>query len=392
MVKKTNLLVEWVVDGTGGQIQKNVLLSVKGGFFDKVRCLTENSPVPKGTVDLSGHTLLPGLVDAHVHLSMSGTEDADLRKKQLNNSFEAACRIMDQNTQKLLAHGVLDVRDGGDRFGHALRYKHEKLKEANRPICLYCAGKAWHKPGRYGSFVGRSLLRGTLAEDVMQDPSLMDHAKIIQSGLNSLRVFGKETPFQFALSELTDAVGAASRRGIKTMVHANGRNPVEIALKAGCHSIEHGFFMGSANLERMAEGSAFWIPTACTMKGFAESGKGLASEREMAMNNLEHQMVQIRRAKTLGVAVVLGTDSGSIGVHHGSAVIEEMKILMKSGFSLAETVRCASYNGARLLGQRNKGLVAQGMKADFIVVKGPPKELPESLNHIAYIHRDGQFQ
>ena len=121
------------------------------------------------------------------------------------------------------------------------------------------AGKAWHKQGRYGSFVGRAVKGGSLAEEISRESDGIDHVKVIQSGLNSLRDFGKESPPQFHLKALREAVDASSNLGLKTMVHANGKVPVQIALEAGCSSIEHGFFMGKRNLEQMAHKDVFWV-------------------------------------------------------------------------------------------------------------------------------------
>ncbi|CAN2040719.1 hypothetical protein GMMP15_190034 [Candidatus Magnetomoraceae bacterium gMMP-15] len=70
--------------------------------------------------------------------------------------------------------------------------------------------------------------------------------------------------------------------------------------------------------------------------------------------------------------VALGTDSGSIGVHHGKAVFEEMKLLIKAGFSLPEAVKCASFNGANLLDIKDSGRLISGMQARFIAVKCDP--------------------
>ena len=87
--------------------------------------------------------------------------------------------------------------------------------------------------------------------------------KIVNSGLNSLKVFGKQTPPQFGAEEMRAAVKTAKSFGLKTMVHANGKLPVKIAVDAGCDSIEHAFFMGAESLYRIAERGAIWVPTAC---------------------------------------------------------------------------------------------------------------------------------
>ena len=381
----------WMIDGSSVRAQQNVLIRIKDGFFQEIQPFSSGKMPPSAFSDLSGCTLLPTLADAHVHLIMSGTADQDRRKQQLNERFKQVRETISVHLKQLIAHGVLAVRDGGDKKGYTQRYKNSFLEGKESSICLHVAGKAWYKLGRYGSFVGRALKRGTLAAGVMRESHGIDHVKIIQSGLNSLRCFGEESRPQFPLKALREGVEAASALGLKTMVHANGVVPVQIALEAGCSSIEHGFFMGMKNLLYMADRQVFWVPTAGTMKAFAEHSRGREKERLVALRNLEHQMAQMALARRLGVPIALGTDSGSVGVHHGSALIEELQLLLDAGFSIEEAIKCASFNNAKLLGLDRKGLIKKGMQADFVVVKGSPSAVPESLKDIFCIHVGEQF-
>jgi imidazolonepropionase-like amidohydrolase len=107
------------------------------------------------------------------------------------------------------------------------------------------------------------------------------------------------------------------------------------------------------------------------------------------MRNLEHQLGQLQTARALGATVALGTDAGSLGVHHGRALREEMALLMRAGFSVEEAVRCATVNGARLLGLPDAGPIGPGAAATFIAVKGGPRELPASLAQVAARFSDG---
>ena len=381
----------WMIDGSGGRVQKNVLIRIKDGFFQEIRPVPTGEMKPSAFSDLSGCTILPALADAHVHLIMSGAPEQDRRKQQLNERFQQVRETISFHLKQWVAHGVLAVRDGGDKKGYTQRYKNRFMDGTESSICLHVAGKAWYKPGRYGSFVGRALKRGTLAAGIMRESHDIDHVKIIQSGLNSLRYFGKESLPQFQLKALKEAMEAASRLGLKTMVHANGKLPVRIALEAGCSSIEHGFFMGKQNLALMAEMQVFWVPTAGTMKAFAEHARGREKERLVALRNLDHQMSQMALARRLGAPIALGTDSGSVGVHHGRALIEELQLLLDAGFSIEEAIKCASFNNATLLGLDRKGLIKKGMQADFVAVKGLPSALPESLNDIFCIHAGERF-
>ena len=391
MAAEKTILAGWIVDGIGSPVREKMLVRIRKGIFQEIRPFSDGAVNPSEFIDLSACTLLPALVDAHVHLSMSGAVDQNIRMRQLSDDLETAKKSISRHLAQLLAHGVLAVRDGGDRNGYAQRYKEDTMDEQDAPVSLRVAGKAWHKPGRYGSFVGRALEKGRLADGLSRGNGHIDHVKIIQSGLNSLTHFGKESLPQFQLNELSEAVAVAAGLGLKTMAHANGRLPVGIALLAGCSSVEHGFFMGEENLALMAERGIYWVPTAFAMKACGTCADEQGREHRIAMKNLEHQLEQMALARRLGVSLAVGTDAGSIGVHHGSGIIEELKLFIEAGFSMEEAIKCASSNGADLLGLERRGRIQKGWCADFVVVKGSPSSLPESLSNITKIHGGERF-
>ncbi len=383
----------YLVDGRGGEIQKNVWLRITNGRVDDI--LNSNSleahfqePGKRSTegpeiLDLSEHTILPGLIDSHIHLFMSGTGNTRTREKQLNAGYEQMKPTLSRHLKQLFANGVVAARDGGDYGGYAHRYRSESSELEPIPIHLRTAGKAWRKPGRYGKLIGRPPLPGeSLAEAVSRTADGVDHVKVVNSGLNSLSEFGKETPPQFDSAELREGVRAAHVRGLKVMIHCNGTVPVQVAVEAGCDSIEHGFFMGADNLKRMADRGTAWVPTAVTMKAYSERLPSDSREAEIARRNFDHQAKQIRLARELGVTVTVGTDAGSLGVHHGIAVKQELKILTEAGYSVSEAIACATANGARLLNLNELGTLQAGKAATWVAAKGNPQDLPDSLASI----------
>jgi hypothetical protein len=320
---------------------------------------------------------------------MSGTTDSRSRKKQLNDGYDQLTAVIAQHLHYLFSHGVLGLRDAGDRGGFALKYRSEN--RINPAIRVKVAGRAWHCKGRYGALIGRYPEDKELSEAYLEESEPSDFVKIVNSGLNSLCVYGHQTSAQFSEQEIASLVKAASAKGQKVMAHANGVEPVKNAIVAGCHSIEHGFFMGRDNLQRMADQGTFWVPTLYTMKAY---GKNLApgemgADLKVVEKNLTHQLEQLRLARELGVKVALGTDSGSLGVLHGESMMEEMKLFKKAGYSLAETLRCATVNGAKLLGIDSFGELVPGKRATFIVSRGAPSQLPRKLAYLENIYVDG---
>ena len=247
--------------------------------------------------------------------------------------------------------------------------------------------------GRYGGLVGRCPGAGeSLLEAFDREEQAVDQVKLMNSGFNSLKEFGRETSPQFTQDELTEIVKSAAMSGRKVMVHANGKEPVQQAILAGCHSIEHGFFMGAENLQLMADKGTFWVPTVFTMKAFADNFNVADSHGDLRVieKNLDHQLGQLKLARRLGVNVAMGTDAGSLGVLHGESMVAEMKLFLKAGYSLAETIQCATSNAAKLLGLDDFGLLTKGKTATFIVARGTPSMLPRKLSYLEGIYVNGR--
>jgi len=382
MITSSYILSGWLIDGSGEPNQQNMLLGINNGMITSLKKGQEIDTSGAGIFDLSNCTILPGLVDAHVHLFMSGTSDPMIRQQQLDAKFEHMKEVISRHVFEQLSHGVVAIRDGGDYAGHALRYKATCLSSDKLPIILRLAGKAWRAPRRYGRLIGRPpSSKNTLAQAISHVKEPIDHIKIVNSGLNSLTEFGKETPPQFNLDQLKAAVQAANDLGLRVMVHANGELPVKLAIEAGSDSIEHGFFMGKDNLRRMAENQVTWVPTAYTMKAYHECLSSNGPEKTVSLKNFDHQIDQISRAMQYGVPIAVGTDCGSLGVHHGSSFKDELKVLIQAGMPLAKAVQCATMNSARLLGlEDDLGTLAPGMPATFVAVKGDPSCLPDALH------------
>jgi imidazolonepropionase-like amidohydrolase len=375
------ILAGWLLDGSAGPVQEKVFLEIKGHRIAAIRRAMGKRFAGGDLLDLADYTLLPGLVDCHVHLCMSGSGDPSVRERQLRAPFRDAKQVIQKHLASNLFHGVIALRDGGDDGGHALRYKREFLHEKDEAPEVKASGQAWHAPGRYGRLVGRTPYRNcSLAKSIGRGREHADHVKIVNSGLNSLVDFGKETSPQFGLDDLRKAVLCAHRRGLKVMVHANGRNPVRDAIESGCDSVEHGFFMGTENLERLAEKQITWVPTAFTMEAYARTLPKGSRESDVARKTLDHQLGQIRQAKAFGVRMAVGTDAGSLGVHHGEAVREEIRLFVVAGLDLGEAIQSATSVGAALLGLEGRaGCLMPGSPATFLAVRSAPERLLEVL-------------
>jgi hypothetical protein len=321
---------------------------------------------------------------------MSGTTDMTVRDRQLVAGCNELTPAISRHMHDLFSHGILGIRDGGDRRGCVEDYKGGKVTHPE--VLVKTTGRALYREGRYGGLIGRPVPIGKrLVEAYLESEPEGDLVKVVNSGLNSLNIFGRETESQFTEDEIRELVEAAKQRGQKVMVHANGKEPVRRAVAAGCQSIEHGYFMGEDNLKLMVQMGTCWVPTIFTMKAYGihiTATRGIA-DRKVIEKNVHSQLGQLRCARGLGVKVVLGTDAGSLGVLHGESIVEEMKLFKKAGYTLAETIHCATVAGANLLGIDNFSGIKEGARASFLVSRGAPSQLPRKILYLETIYVDG---
>lgn len=393
--KEHYVLAGWLIDGSGGPIQKKVVLKIVDGLIaDVSRYNQSDCPAASQTTDLSHCSILPPLIDSHAHLCLSGTLDAKRRQEQLTAEYEDLKGTISTHLSHHLSHGVLGVRDGGDRLCSVIRY-HRELGETDAlPVIVKSPGTAWHRKGRYGGLIGRAVEASKpLNKAVAEDTTDVDHIKVINSGVNSLKTYGRQTPPQFTQRELTDTEVYAENQSLRVMVHANGVLPVKMAIEAGCHSIDHGFFMGEENLEELAAKQIYWVPTLFAMKGCLDSVElGMKdADRDVVARTLDHQLQQLAYARECGVRAAVGTDAGSIGVLHGESLVGELKLFIRAGYSLPEAIRCATQHGAHLIGAESEyGLISRGRPAHFLVARGTPAQLPRKLGFLEAIYLNGE--
>ncbi len=165
--------------------------------------------------------------------------------------------------------------------------------------------------------------------------------------------------------------------------------------------------MGEDNLRKMAEEDVLWIPSVLRAKNgldsagsggdvccrfstrFVAPGKAAPGMEVFWKKVLADQLTQLHLARQLGVTTAVGTGGGSVGILHGESMAEEMKLFIKAGYSLEETIRCATENGARFFGMEKLGVLTVGQQATFLITRGTVKQLPRKLSYLEGIYVDG---
>ena len=374
-----------LIDGSGAGVRRNVFLAVKDTIITAIGATEDLLPSDGAAIDDFSHcTLVPALVDCSVSLARSPAVDSRVRLAAEEAGLAKKAGLLAQHGRYCHAHGVLGVADSDVLTDLVARYQEGMVQEsiiAIRSAGGLCQGG---QDCAAGNPTGGDFLRIAYSTNIEDQgaPSLrLDH----------------------------EGLGRILRRrgGKKAVVVANGRQQVEEALAAGCDAIEQGYGMGEANLRKMAEQGVLWIPSVLRAKNGLDGAGGGGdvacrfSQRYVAPGKpdpgaeafwqkvLAKQLAQLRLARKLGVTTAVGTGAGSIGILHGESMVEEMKLFIRAGYFLSETIRCASANGAGFFGMEKLGALTVGRKATFLIARGTAQQLPRKLSYLESIYVDG---
>jgi imidazolonepropionase-like amidohydrolase len=357
------------------------------------------TPPPAGArlVDLSGKTVLPGLIDMHVHLS--GDPGGDFRDEAVDSDEWATLRGA-KNARLTALAGFTTVRDLGSPplVGFALR--RATAEGAIPGPRILASGPAISVIGGHGDVSGfrpeviRALGVDNTCTGAEQCAARVrefsragaDIIKITATG-GVLSQQARGLGQHFTDPEMKAIVDTAHGLGLKVAAHAHSARGIEAAARAGVDSIEHGTFADSRAIAAMKASGTTLVPTLMAFTGIRERlGKGIFTPvvEVKVRETLSEVGKAARAARAAGVPVVFGTDAAVF--EHGRNA-EELALLVElAGMSPAEAIASATTGAARLLGmEREVGRIAPGYSADLIAVAGDPLRDVRALEHVDYV-------
>lgn len=399
-----------LIDGLGGQPVSDGLVVFEGNTLiyageAEGYTLTGDETI----VDAGGGTILPGLIDAHVHVMM----EFEGVQKRLETPFSYRFYQAAQYMRKTLDAGITSVRDalgadlgvkkaveegliagprlqlsinaltitGGHGDGYTTSGQTVELLQANYPGMP--DGRAdgveeVRKKVREMLRAGAEVIKVHATGGVL---SPTDHPEFTQFSLEELKVIVEEARF---------------RKGVRVMAHAQGAEGIKQAVRAGIHSIEHGIFLDDEAIDLMKENGTFLVPTLLapvSVLELAEESGMPDSAVEKSKEVIEIHKESVTKAHKAGVKIAMGTDAGVMP--HGLN-LRELELMTDVGMTPMEAIVATTKTAAECLGWEDKvGTLEKGKLADIVIVKGNPLEDIASLadtDTIQYVVKDGKVE
>jgi len=355
-------------------------------------------PTGAEVIDLGDRTLLPGLIDAHIHLFLHpGAEDLQTVQESVpQRTITATLAARDD-----LMAGFTAERDmGTEGAGSADTAVRNAIDEGRIPgPRLRISGNAINILGGHEDAIGYNpeqhvLPNANYANSADELTAVMrqqfkegaDFIKIYETGADSLRDGKLSTPYQYTEAQLEAAVKEAARVGKRVAVHATGEPGTLFAAQAGVASIDHANQLGDETMRLMKERQIFAVPTFTIFEYFA----GHAATPQQGTR--EHQMLDVKvqefkKQVAAGIPMAVGSDVGPFP--HGTQA-REFVLMVKYGMAPLAVLQADLLNGAKLLDWEGQiGVLEPGYLADIIAVPGDPLHDIEVLQNVAFVMKGG---
>ncbi len=401
--QKTIIHCGQLIDVKTLQVQKEMSIIIIGNTISDVQKGYIKADVGDKIIDLKSKTVMPGLMDMHVHVEeeTSPTRYIDGFTKNKSDRAYVALGLVEKDFMA----GFTTLRDlGGSGVNIALRNAINKgLVKGPR---IYTAGKSLATTG------GHADPTNNYREDLMGDPGpdegvvngLADCAKAVRmrykTGADLIKItatggvlsMAKDgSGAQFTEEEIRMIVSTAKDYGFKVAAHAHGAEGMKRAVLAGVSSIEHGTYMTEEVMELMKQHGTYLVPTIIAGKSSADSAKipGYYPEIVRAKAAVVGTYIQATFAKAYkaGVKIAFGTDAGVYA--HGKNWLEFV-YMSEAGMPILECIQSATVNAADLLGVSDiLGSIEKGKYADIIAVDGDPTKDVQVMGKVSFVMKNG---
>ena len=381
-----------LLDGTGAAPVPGQALIVEGR---RISWIGPEAQLPEGSdghaIDGQGGTIMPGMINCHVHLTNDGSPDLFGQVERDSVTVSALRGYL--NLQATLESGVTSVRDCGAANGIALdlaRAVDDGLVPGPR---IRAAGRVITMTGGHGHFIGREA-DGPAGVRQATRAEIKAGAHFIKAMATGGVLTPGVVPTQTALQpdELEQVAREAHNAGRRAACHAIGNEGIKNAIRAGIDSIEHGFYLDDEALELALDRGTVLVPTLIAVNQIVNNGKTGAMPAwvvEKAESESGHHRESFAAAVRSGMKVAAGTDAGTPFNPH-TYLPQELALMVDYGMRPMDAIVAATRNAAENLGLApDVGTLEVGRLADIVVVDGDPSSDITAAGRVRFVMKDG---
>lgn len=395
-----------LISAKDNEVQSRMTIVVKG---NKITAIEKGYLKPDDgdeVVNLKNHTLMPGLMDMHTHISSQFGPRSYIERFTLNAADYSLKGV--KYAKRTLDAGFTTVRNLGDHYNESVALKNAINRGTIQGPRIYTAAKSIATTGGHADPTnGRAkvlmgdpgpeqgVINGVAEARKAVRQRYKDGADLIKitatGGVLSVAKSGQNP--QFMQDELQAIVDTAKDYGFTVAVHAHGKEGMERAILAGVDSIEHGTYMDDATMALMKKHGTYYVPTVIAGKWVAEKAKidGFFPELVRPKAAAIGPKIQstFGRAYRAGINIAFGTDSG-VSAHGDNG--KEFTYMVEAGMKPIDAIRSATYHGARLLKQEHQlDTIETGKLADIIAVTGDPLKDISVMETVSFVMKDGKI-
>ena len=396
-----------LIDATNNQVQSGMTIVIEGNQIISVESGFKKASDQDTIIDLRDATVMPGLMDMHVHISSQNNGQASYMERFTLNEADYALKGV-MYAEKTLLAGFTTIRNLGDGYNETVALRNAINKGMIDGPRIYTAAKSIATTGGHAdptngqsrSFEAdpgpkQGVINGVDEARKAVRQRYKDGADLIKitatGGVLSVAKSGQNP--QFMQDEVEAIVATAKDYGMTVAVHAHGTEGMQRAIKAGVDSIEHGTYMDADTIKLMKKHGTYYVPTIMAGAWVAEKAKidGFFPELVRPKAARIGPLIQetFARAYKAGVKIAFGTDSG-VSAHGDNA--EEFALMVEAGMPAIEAIRSATYHAAKLLKVDDQlGTIEKGKLADLIAVAGDPLADIKTMQDVIFVMKDGQI-
>ncbi|MBI3662365.1 MAG: amidohydrolase family protein [Acidobacteria bacterium] len=384
-----------VIDPATGAVTKNQIILVKDGKITDVGPAVK-IPAGAAVLDLSNSWVMPGLMDAHTHLTLGSPGELFLEGEYLKAS--SALRALNglRNAQDALQAGFTGVRDVGNDANFVsvdIRRAIERgwfigptMLTTGKIIAPF-GGQSHNIPPEMGPFWRFEYQDADTPDEVRKAVR-----QNIYYGANAIKLVADNSPYYYSEEEVRAAVSEAHKAGLTVGVHVYGGEAARNVILGGADSVEHGFDLSDELLKLMKEKGTVLVGTDFPYEHLKVMGTagGILPPAEVVSKGI---LDRLHRAHKIGVKMAFGTDVvlELPGKTRADMMLDYLAVWTEAGIPPAETLKCMTTNAAELFGWKGqRGAIAAGEAADIIATPSNPLENIQALRKVQFVMKDGK--